>query len=40
MGECEPLDNPQPTHGVCAYHKAQVLESLHRETIATLVQGR
>jgi hypothetical protein len=28
MGEREPLDNPEPTHGVCAYHKAQLLESL------------
>jgi hypothetical protein len=28
MGEREPLDNPLPTHGVCAHHKAQLLESL------------
>jgi len=39
MGEREPLDNPAPTHGVCSYHKAQVLESLYRETIATGIQG-
>ena len=30
LGEREPLDNPEPTHGVCPYHKAQVLEALHR----------
>ena len=40
LGEREPLDNPEPTHGVCAYHKAQVLESLHLATIATVIQGR
>ncbi len=40
MGEREPLDNPQPTHGVCAYHKALVLEALHRETVAAGIQGR
>lgn len=28
LGEREPLDNPQPTHGVCARHKVQLLESL------------
>jgi len=28
MGEREPLDNPEPTHGICEQHKAQVLESL------------
>jgi hypothetical protein len=28
IGEREPLDNPEPTHGVCAHHKAQLLESL------------
>jgi hypothetical protein len=28
MGEREPLDNPEPTHGICARHKAQLLESL------------
>src|SRR5437867_5519152 len=28
LGEREPLDNPEPTHGVCARHKAQLLESL------------
>jgi hypothetical protein len=28
LGEREPLDNPQPTHGVCASHKNQLLESL------------
>ncbi len=38
LGEREPLDNPEPTHGVCAYHKAQVLESLHRATLATVIQ--
>ncbi len=40
MGEREPLDNPQPTHGVCAYHKAQVLELLYQATVATPMQGR
>jgi len=28
LGEREPLENPEPTHGVCAHHKAQLLESL------------
>jgi hypothetical protein len=28
LGEREPLDNPQPTHGVCARHKVELLESL------------
>ena len=28
LGEREPLDDPQPTHGVCAQHKALLLESL------------
>ena len=28
LGEREPLDNPEPTHGVCARHKAQLLQSL------------
>jgi hypothetical protein len=28
MGEREPLDDPQPTHGIYALHQAQVLESL------------
>ena len=28
LGEKEPLGNPLPTHGVCAHHKAQLLESL------------
>jgi hypothetical protein len=27
MGEHEPLDDPQPTHGICALHQAQILES-------------
>jgi len=40
MGECEPLDNPAPTHGVCPYHKAQILEALQRTTSATPMQGR
>ena len=40
LGEREPLDNPEPTHGVCPYHKAQVLEALHRATIATAMPGR
>jgi hypothetical protein len=39
LGEREPLDNPAPTHGVCAHHKAQVLASLHREMVAAAVQG-
>src|SRR5258705_14012670 len=28
LGEKEPLENPLPTHVVCAHHKAQLLESL------------
>jgi hypothetical protein len=28
LGEKEPLENPLPTHGVCARHKVQLLESL------------
>ena len=28
LGEREPLDNPEPTHGVCNPHKTQLLESL------------
>jgi hypothetical protein len=28
LGEREPLDNQEPTHGICARHKAQLLESL------------
>ena len=28
LGEREPLDNPEPTHGVCLRHKAQLLQSL------------
>jgi len=28
IGEKEPLDNPEPTHGVCAHHKVQLLQSL------------
>jgi hypothetical protein len=28
LGEREPLDNPESTHGVCAQHKARLLESL------------
>ena len=28
LGEREPLENPEPTHGVCARHKAELLESL------------
>jgi hypothetical protein len=28
LGEREPLDNPEPTHGVCPRHKVQLLESL------------
>ncbi len=28
LGEREPLENPEPTHGVCAHHKAELLESL------------
>jgi len=28
LGEREPLDNPEPTHGICDHHKTQVLESL------------
>ena len=28
LGEREPLENPEPTHGICAYHTAKVLASL------------
>ena len=28
LGEREPLTNPEPTHGVCARHKTQLLQSL------------
>ena len=28
LGEREPLENPEPTHGVCAHHKIELLESL------------
>jgi hypothetical protein len=28
LGELEPLENPQATHGICAQHKIQLLESL------------
>ena len=27
LGEREPLDNPEPTHGICDHHRAEVLES-------------
>lgn len=28
LGEREPLDNPLPTHGLCAAHKTKLLEAL------------
>lgn len=28
LGEREPLDNPEPTHSICAAHQNQLLESL------------
>ena len=28
LGEREPLDNPETTHGICARHRAEVLEAL------------
>src|SRR5262245_27094824 len=28
LGEREPLENPLPTHGLCATHKAKLLESM------------
>src|SRR5262245_64848135 len=28
LGEREPLENPEPTHGVCQPHLTQLLESL------------
>jgi hypothetical protein len=28
LGEREPFDNPEPTHGICERHKAELLESL------------
>ncbi len=28
LGEREPLDDPSPTHGVCARHQEEILESL------------
>ena len=30
MGEREPLDNPQSTHGICPHHHALLLESLRQ----------
>ena len=30
MGEREPLDNPESTHGICAHHNALLLESLRQ----------
>jgi len=32
LGELEPLDNPEATHGICDRHRAQVLESLPSES--------
>jgi len=38
MGEREPLDNSEPTHGVCAHHHALLLESLrHHDRFASSV---
>ena len=28
LGEREPLDNPEPTHGICDRHRAELLDSL------------
>jgi hypothetical protein len=28
LGECEPYDNPETTHGTCSRHKEQALEAL------------
>ncbi len=28
LGECEPYDNPAPTHGICSRHQEQALEAL------------
>ena len=28
LGEREPLDNPLPTHGLCASHRSKLLESM------------
>ncbi len=28
LGEREPFDNPEPTHGICDRHRAELLESL------------
>jgi hypothetical protein len=28
LGEREPLEDPEPTHGICAGHKDQLLETL------------
>ena len=27
LGEREPLENPEPTHGICARHTRQLLEA-------------
>lgn len=35
LGEREPLDNPEPTHGICVSHKAQLLESLPSRSFPT-----
>lgn len=28
LGDCEPFDNPEQTHGICEAHKAELLDSL------------
>src|SRR4029453_13635628 len=32
LGEREPFDHPEPTHGICEPHKAQLLEALPSES--------
>ena len=32
LGEREPFDNPEPTHGICEPHKPQLLEALPSES--------
>jgi hypothetical protein len=39
MGEREPLDDPQPTHGICALHQAQILPGLLQALAPVITPG-
>jgi hypothetical protein len=39
MGEREPLDDPQPTHGICALHQAQILPGLPQALAPVITPG-